>query len=230
MTDRRALSLTQLVEQCNAHAPNRNKASDGWIGDASHQTTTSDHNPWIYDDESDSWVVSAQDITNDPKAGMPSQGLADALVKSRDERIKYIISNKKICSGTGQSHPAWVWRTYTGSNPHDKHCHISVKSTPEYYDDESMWGSKPPSKPPAGKPPYVPAAPTLPVLQRGSKGPAVEKLQGELIESGYSLRIDGDFGPTTEKAVCAFQYKSHLVVDGIVGSYTWRALAKDKGG
>lgn len=80
MTDRRALSLTVLVEQVNALAPDRDKASDGWIGDASHQTTTSDHNPWIYDDETDTWVVSAQDITNDPASGMPSQGLADALV------------------------------------------------------------------------------------------------------------------------------------------------------
>jgi hypothetical protein len=224
MTDRRAFSLTQLVDQCNAHAPTRNKASDGWIGDASHQNRNSDHNPWIYDEATGDWVVSAQDITNDPAAGMASQELAELLVKSKDARIKYIISNKKICSGTGQSHPAWVWRPYTGSNPHSQHVHISVKDKPNYYDDDSPWGKGP--MPPVTRPPPT-APPNMPVLRRGSQGPAVEMLQRELNAAGYTLRVDGDFGPNTEKAVLAFQYRSNLVVDGIVGPYTWQALAAD---
>jgi len=228
MTDRRALSLTVLVEQVNALAPDRDKASDGWIGDASHQTTTSDHNPWIYDDETDTWVVSAQDITNDPASGMPSQGLADALVVSEDERIKYIISNEKICSGTGQDHEAWVWRTYTGSNPHSMHVHISVKDEPEYYDDESRWDIGAEIEDAPLPPVSASAVPVFPVLQKGAKGPAVEILQRQLVDAGHIIPIDGDFGPGTEQAVCAFQYKCDLVVDGVVGRYTWLELAKDR--
>jgi hypothetical protein len=139
MTDRRAYCLDVLVDQVNARAPNRDKSSDGWIGDESHQATSSDHNPDLYDEATDTWVVTAQDITNDPQNGMPSDGLAQALVASRDDRIEYIISNGKICSGTDQDNPAWVWRDYSGDNPHSGHVHISVKETPEYYDDETPW-------------------------------------------------------------------------------------------
>jgi hypothetical protein len=220
MTDRRALSLTVLVDQVNAIAPERNKDSDGWIGDASHQNRNSDHNPWVYDDATDTWVVTAQDITNDLSCGASCQSLVDVIVASEDPRIKYLIWNKKICSGTDQSHEAWEWRPYTGSNPHTQHAHISVKSTPEYYDDESGWGVEvtPPVQP-------IPSRDRiLPVLQYGARGPDVEVLQGLLNNEGFEIRIDGDFGPTTDRAVRIFQYKSGLVVDGIVGPYTWNAF------
>src|SRR4029077_5231260 len=92
MTDRRPECLTVLVDQVNAIAPNRDVSSDGWIGDESHQTTTSDPNPWVYDDDG-TWVVTAQDITDDPDNGMSCQQLVDAIVASEDERIKYIIWN-----------------------------------------------------------------------------------------------------------------------------------------
>ena len=35
--------LDQLLAEINASAPNRNKASDGSIGDADHSASTSDH-------------------------------------------------------------------------------------------------------------------------------------------------------------------------------------------
>ena len=221
MTDRRAKSLTTLVEQVNALSPNRDKSSDGWIGDASHQTRTSDHNPYIHDEDG-TWVVTAQDITNDPTHGVPSQGLADRLVASRDERIKYVISNKKICSGTGQSNPAWVWRPYTGSNPHDHHVHISVKSDNAHYDDPRPWVLNMTVEP------QVVAAPRMhpahQVLRRGSHGGDVSELQNMLNADGKVLNIDGDFGPRTEEAVRSFQYKNKLTADGVVGPYTWKAL------
>lgn len=81
-------------------------------------------------------VVTAMDITNDPKNGVDSERLAEQLRLSRDPRIKYIISNKKICSSLLQP---WVWRKYTGSNPHDHHVHISVKEDKKFYDDVAPW-------------------------------------------------------------------------------------------
>lgn len=63
-----------------------------------------------------------------------------------------------------------------------------------------------------------------PTLSRGSRGNDVERLQMTLNEMGYSLVIDGIFGPNTEAAVKGFQKNSHLEVDGIVGPLTWYAL------
>lgn len=67
----------------------------------------------------------------------------------------------------------------------------------------------------------------LPVLQKGSTGLAVIKLQNTLISKGYSCGssgADGDFGQGTYNAVCAFQRDHGLEVDGIVGPNTWAAL------
>lgn len=72
---------------------------------------------------------------------------------------------------------------------------------------------------------------TLPVLRRGSTGPAVEKLQALLnAVSGAGLAEDGDFGPRTDAAVRAFQRSRHLDDDGIVGRLTWRALLDETEG
>src|SRR6185369_6589741 len=138
MTWRVAKSLDVLLHQINDQYPGRDKSSDGSIGDASHQTRDSDHNPWIQDPDGSS-VVSARDFTNDPAHGLSSQKLAEALVASRDARIKYVISNRQICSGTGQKQQAWAWRKYAGSNPHDHHCHLSVKEDKAHYDDTRPW-------------------------------------------------------------------------------------------
>lgn len=64
------------------------------------------------------------------------------------------------------------------------------------------------------------------VLKEGSSESfAVKELQERLKRFGfYTSRIDGDFGPGTTKAVKAFQTKSGLVSDGIVGVKTWKAV------
>lgn len=61
---------------------------------------------------------------------------------------------------------------------------------------------------------------------RGSRDEeTVILLQNSLRAWGWSIAVDGDFGPATELAVRQFQ-TSHpaLKVDGIVGPKTWRAL------
>lgn len=64
------------------------------------------------------------------------------------------------------------------------------------------------------------------VLQRGSEGADVEKLQHELNEVlGSNIAEDGYFGPQTETAVRVFQQHYHLSVDGVVGPQTESALA-----
>lgn len=154
---RLAKSLEQLRRQINAASPNRNKASDGTIGDLAHSKTKSDHNP-----DKDG-VVKAMDITHDPGSGVDGTILTESLVASRDRRIQYIIWNRKIISSTVQP---WVWRGYSGSNPHNHHVHISVKADPKLYDNDSLWGFQlaafnRPVEPPAPRPaPVQPAPPT----------------------------------------------------------------------
>lgn len=71
------------------------------------------------------------------------------------------------------------------------------------------------------------ASAPLPVeMMKGDKGPAVAQLQKQLNQAGYSLEVDGDWGPKTEAAVRQFQQSHGLKVDGIVGPKTQAALAK----
>lgn len=134
MTWRIAASLIHMREQLALLYPNRSKASDGAIGDAAHASRSSDHNPWVMDGKMG--VVTAIDVTHDPKGGCDGTKLAEALRASRDHRIKYIIWNKQICSS---SVAPWQWRKYTGSNPHQHHVHISVLPAKGLYDDNRDW-------------------------------------------------------------------------------------------
>jgi peptidoglycan hydrolase-like protein with peptidoglycan-binding domain len=62
-------------------------------------------------------------------------------------------------------------------------------------------------------------------LRRGSRGLPVEVIQEYLDREGYSPGpVDGIFGPMTEDAVLAFQEARALIIDGIVGPQTRRAL------
>lgn len=207
MSWRLARSLDALRSQFNRQWPTRNKAADGTVGDAAHRARTSDHNPWIR--ESGTGIVSALDITHDPKCGLDTYQVAERLRAKKDSRIKYVISNGKIFSSTTSP---WVLRRYTGSNPHRSHIHISVKSTKAHYDSTTSWDLGGTLEPPG----TAPIEPTRPILRRGSKGDAVTTVQRLL-----NVARDGDFGPITEAAVKGFQRQAGLTSDGIVGPVTW---------
>jgi hypothetical protein len=211
MAWRVAKCLEVLREQINKASPSRSKASDGTIGDESHQSRDSDHNAWVKDGSMG--VVTAMDITHDPAHGVDAGKLAEALRVSGDPRIKYIISNRRIAN---PSIAGGAWRPYTGSNPHDKHFHISVQPTKALYDSMAAW-KLPTLTPDASSP--TPEKQQHSMLRRGSKGEEVRLLQSLL-----AVIVDGDFGPKTEAAVKAFQKGHGLVADGIVGPYTWGEL------
>jgi hypothetical protein len=138
-TWRTAESLKTLLKQVNTLAPDRNKTSDGTIGDSRHRTGDSDHNPWVIDESNDQGIVTALDITHSP-GNCDCDVLANSLQMNKDLRIKYVIWNKQIMSSSPISgNLPWTWRNYNGKNPHDHHIHISVKSEKNIYDEKHDW-------------------------------------------------------------------------------------------
>lgn len=65
---------------------------------------------------------------------------------------------------------------------------------------------------------------TAKTVKNGSSGNPVFAVQRLLKKFGYTLNIDGIFGPITTQAIKDFQTKYGLKVDGIVGPETWKAL------
>lgn len=61
----------------------------------------------------------------------------------------------------------------------------------------------------------------LPTLQQGSTGDPVRRAQALLVAAGYTINIDGDFGPKTDGATREFQGRHGLQVDGVWGKHTW---------
>lgn len=72
-----------------------------------------------------------------------------------------------------------------------------------------------------------PVKPTKDWIEKGDKGPEVEKAQKALLEKGFDPKgIDGIFGPNTEKATKAFQKANGLTPDGKIGPKTREVLYK----
>ena len=80
------------------------------------------------------------DITHDPQRNCDAGALAEAIRGSRDARVKYIIWNRRIANSSPMDgQPPWAWRPYGGSNPHNHHVHISVKSEKALYNSTAAW-------------------------------------------------------------------------------------------
>lgn len=131
--------LDVLLAQINAAAPDRSKASDGSIGDPAHQARESDHNPESpppagNPDEQ----VDARDFTHDPAHGADMGVVTEAIRKSRDRRVKYVIFNRRIFSSYATAtRKAWEWGPYDGEDPHENHAHVSVNDV--HHDETQLW-------------------------------------------------------------------------------------------
>ena len=120
MTAKLCKAGQQLRLQVDDSYPDRDRTSDGWVGDVRHSARTSDHNP------DSKGLVRAIDIDRDLSGKAKTDLMPDLadqirLCAKSDKRISYIIFNGKIAS----SRMGWRWRKYSGINPHIKHCHIS---------------------------------------------------------------------------------------------------------
>ncbi len=72
--------------------------------------------------------------------------------------------------------------------------------------------------------PQAAAARTWPTVRKGDSGENVVTLQASLSYRGYSVGVDGAFGPGTETVVKSFQQANGLSADGIVGAQSWETL------
>lgn len=127
-------SLVSLRTEFNRVFPGRPTGSDGWIGDAKHARTDSDHNP------DSRGLVHALDVT-------AFDGLVDVVDEvvarhraGHDRRLTYVI----FCPPGGEptiwsARRGWRPKEYTGSNRHDKHAHFSADDDPALESSTKSW-------------------------------------------------------------------------------------------
>jgi hypothetical protein len=109
-----------VLRQATKICPSRKKASDGLLPSKAHlaKNPNSDHNTGY-----------AVDLTHNIEVGIDCAEVFKHL--QNDPRVKYLIFNHRIWT------PEKGVDIYTGSNPHVKHIHISIKD--ECGNDTSPW-------------------------------------------------------------------------------------------
>lgn len=198
-----APSLVALREEIDKAFPNRDRSSDGWIGDTSHAARASDHNP----DWSCGGVVRAIDVDANGADG-ETTALVQAVLKATigDPRVWYVIWNGHIYSRTY----GWVARVYTGSNRHDHHVHISIMHTRAAETGTAPW------LPTGPKQPVKPLPIDLPLLQSQMRRAAGTE-KGKVTECAAVRRL--------QKAL-NHKYGALLEQDGIAGEATLNAYGR----
>jgi hypothetical protein len=182
-----------LRGQIDRRFPARDRAADGWIGDAIHATRVSDHNP-----DPLTGVVRAIDVDEDLLGpGMPDPSVANTLVSqlvaSADFRLRYVIFEGIIWEASR----GWYARSYTGGNAHERHLHVSFL--------------------PAGDDDGTPFRIPLLEIGGGVDGAAAERTRVAIIQGNLAALvdrgwvgldpgpIDGLHGPRTSEALMRFR-------------------------
>lgn len=208
--------LDTLREEINTRWPQRDKASDGWIGDPAHSARVSDHNP------DEKGCVHALDVDRD---GID----VDLLLKQviGDPRVWYVIYNQRIYSRTY----GWASRVYTGSNPHTAHVHVSIRYERRYEDDTSPWlGPVRGPRTKGGQLPVVHLESVRHRIEQDRDGVALRRIQRALnARYGFRLDLDGRWGPKTRGAYLQHEKAMQArVPDGIPGKWSLSELGRGR--
>lgn len=206
-----------LRDQVNQAFPKRDKRTDGWLGDKSHQARPSDHNP-----DSQGWVHAIdidEDFLGPGKGQKLASEFADQLIKLAREgkdggRLKYVVYENRVASGT-YANKYWVWRS--GNWGHTAHIHVSFTSKADKdgskFDLPILNGKEPPKpKPPAIDKKY----PGLEFLQAGMKNDHIKMMQKQLIKKGFVIPAGPTsyYGKETIEAVKKFNRSQGWTSDG----------------
>lgn len=139
-------SLVALRAEFDALAPNRSKASDGSVGDQSHASNSSDHNPdetgnTPTEDTDSKNEVHAIDVDKDlRRPDWTMQRCVDVITTRHrtglDDRLQNVIYDRRIWSASW----GWTARPYGGANAHTEHGHFSARYTTGQEEDVRPWG------------------------------------------------------------------------------------------
>jgi len=195
------VSLLVLRKELDDRWPDRDRRSDGTIGDADHAARKSDHNP------DRRGCIHARDIDAD---GVHVPTVLAALMLHPS--TSYVIHNRRTWARWDLYRP----RRYIGSNPHKAHIHESIQYSSSAESSLVRWS---PITMAVGSP-TVP-----PTIAKGSLAAVtVRYAQALLNGQGSSLVLDGDFGIRTLAETRVFQTWAKISVDGIIGPVTWSRL------
>lgn len=151
-----------------------------------------------------------------PGTSQHNSGLAvDVHTASEPKRLKWLIDNVKTFGFSWEVVPEEPWhlRYVCGDIPP-----TAVKA---YMDKNGI-------KAPEGKSVVSAVAEAEDKgdlkIKLGDKGDKVKQLQELLIKKGFACPADGNFGPSTQKALNYFKQSVNLKPNGICNDKTWDAL------
>lgn len=230
-------SLKALDTQLTAIAPRRTLPT-WYAGDPAHKLRPSGHNaddtPGSKPEDNDSDNIAeirAGDYRLPLNAAFTPEQFVQWLVKKCRSGaitwIKYIIFNRRIWAASS----GWVTRAYNGSNPHDKHFHVSSKPDTASENTTKDMGMRELVAP---KPRPVPRPTSLPNHKLGSRelkntSPDMRGTDIQALQRFLGLPADGIFGTGTEKRVKEYQRMRGIKADGIAGPKTLGPIVRALG-
>jgi hypothetical protein len=225
-----------LRDQANKRWPSRDKASDGWIGDAAHAARDGwgTNGKGSYHNPDPRGVVHAIDLDEDflgkgkgQKVAMEfAQQLATYCREGKDGgRIAHIVYEGQVASATANN-----WHFRGSGYGHFQHIHISFTNRADNdgrkFDLPIFEENKP--KPPAPpKPSKIPAYPGRSALSYKQRNKDVKKMQEQLIKEGFAIANGptGFYGDQTVSAVKKFYLSLGKKKDGkTMDPAAWNSL------
>lgn len=200
--------LQTVRAEFNTAFADRDKTTDGSVGDLSHQTGSSGHNPDLtgraeYKDGDDKDEVRAIDVDKDLVPGSDVDWMERVVqyVVTRARSgiyvpFRYIIYKRRIWHVNN----GWQSATYTGSNTHTEHAHFSggwSQTADEWTGSLGLASLRDTGEGEAMIP-----------CKKGDSGQHVTFWQYVLNRlEGAGLAYDGEYGPVMETAVNAYRKK-----------------------
>lgn len=229
-----------LRDQINKRWPKRDKSSDGWIGDASHQANSGwgTNGKGSYHNPDPKGIVHAIDIdenmgVGDDRKGQTAKEFAEQLAaycrEGKDNgRIAHIVYEDQVASATANN---WHFR---GSGYGHKH-HIHISFTNKADNDGSKFDlpifeeEKKPAKP--SSPQEAVPFPGVNFLKFGERNEYVKAMQRQLIKKGFDIKHgeSGNYFQKTQQAVKEFYRSLGWTSDGKkMGPKAWDALWRNQ--